>query len=234
MDGNGRDRREWAGGEGRYRRREGRHRDPGGQQREVEPGTIERNEASPETANKPIGRRKERSPEGLMEEEVHTEDMWRTQTSGLRFLLLLSVDWVKPDSGMNPAEAAEEAPGDPDTDAFYKTGKENGCRSSRICNKKASDFHQRLLWGARLEPESRRAGEQEHGEAERSRESLRSPVEGFREGGDSAHPTITLNPVSERLHTHGNMDGEFVSVLVRADAVDGLCRRSWNHGGMTS
>lgn len=24
---------------------------------------------------------------------------------------------------MNPADAAEEAPGDPDTDAFYKTGR---------------------------------------------------------------------------------------------------------------
>lgn len=26
---------------------------------------------------------------------------------------------------MNPAEAAEEAPSDPDTDAFFKTGKED-------------------------------------------------------------------------------------------------------------
>lgn len=137
MNWKGSDRREWAGGEGRFGRREGRHRDPGGQQREVGPGTIERNEASLETANKPRGRRKERSPEGLMEGEVHTEDMWRTQRSGLRFLSLLSVDWIKPDSGMNPAEAAEEAPSDPDTDAFYKPGKENGCGSSAICNNKS-------------------------------------------------------------------------------------------------
>lgn len=27
---------------------------------------------------------------------------------------------------MNPAEAAEEAPSDPDTDAFYRTGRETG------------------------------------------------------------------------------------------------------------
>ncbi|KAI9547011.1 hypothetical protein NQZ68_021681 [Dissostichus eleginoides] len=28
---------------------------------------------------------------------------------------------------MNPAEAAEEAPSDPDTDAFYKTGRGDTC-----------------------------------------------------------------------------------------------------------
>lgn len=36
---------------------------------------------------------------------------------------LLSLGWIEADSGMNPAEAAEEAPSDPDTDAFYKTGR---------------------------------------------------------------------------------------------------------------
>lgn len=35
----------------------------------------------------------------------------------------LSGDCIEPDPGMNPAEAAEEAPGDPDADAFYKTGR---------------------------------------------------------------------------------------------------------------
>lgn len=38
--------------------------------------------------------------------------------------LSLSLDCIEPGSGMNPAEAAEEAPSDPDTDAFYKTGRE--------------------------------------------------------------------------------------------------------------
>lgn len=37
--------------------------------------------------------------------------------------VLCPEDFTEPDSGMNPAEAAEEAPSDPDTDAFYKTGR---------------------------------------------------------------------------------------------------------------
>lgn len=49
-------------------------------EREVGPGTIERNEASPETPNKPRGRQKERNPakegmEGERERERETENM---------------------------------------------------------------------------------------------------------------------------------------------------------------
>lgn len=36
---------------------------------------------------------------------------------------------------MNPAEAAEEAPSDPDTDAFYKTGRKTRLQISKICHK---------------------------------------------------------------------------------------------------
>lgn len=47
---------------------------------------------------------------------------------------LLSLDCIEADSGMNPAEAAEEAPSDPDTDAFYKTGRDS---------RKHADAHER-------------------------------------------------------------------------------------------
>lgn len=47
------------------------------------------------------------------------------QSGGFYFCVSLSVDCIEPDSGMNPAEAAEEAPSDPDTDAFYKTGRKS-------------------------------------------------------------------------------------------------------------
>lgn len=47
------------------------------------------------------------------------------RSRGLLYVHLcpLSLGWIEADSGMNPAEAAEEAPSDPDTDAFYKTGR---------------------------------------------------------------------------------------------------------------
>lgn len=45
------------------------------------------------------------------------------------FISLFLCRWIviEPDPGMNPAEAAEEAPSDPDTDAFYKTGRKSRC-----------------------------------------------------------------------------------------------------------
>ena len=56
-------------------------------------------------------------------EHVRNKEERIFRSGGLIPVFLLSVDCIEPDSGMNPAEAAEEAPSDPDTDAFYKTGR---------------------------------------------------------------------------------------------------------------
>lgn len=77
---------------------------------------------------------------------------------------------------MNPAEAAEEAPSDPDTDAFYKTGKISVKQKQSIC------FTCQEAPGGAAGAGERRAGGA--GDAERSREPLRAPVE----GGWGGHP----------------------------------------------
>ena len=89
----------------------------------------------------------------------------RTKRPALSFCLSLSVDFIEPDSGMNPAEAAEEAPSDPDTDAFFKTG-----RKSRTMSQKGittgGDSSQRRL--------ERRLGAGEHEQEGAERRQIRS------------------------------------------------------------
>lgn len=84
--------------------------------REPGPGTIDRTGSGPGRASGP--NKAARGADGGPGGHVSTKERVPA--------VLCAEDRTEPDSGMNPAEAAEEAPSDPETDAFYKAGRGAG------------------------------------------------------------------------------------------------------------